>query len=97
MKDPFGQGIMQSYNLLSGRAVLGTDGKWAQLDLSDKDAANRYRVKEFRQEYGYDLGKVLDGLPLGATNMLRLQKALEAGSRESVSFLKDGKEQRFFY
>lgn len=94
--DAFGQSITQSYNLLSGRAVLGTDGTWVQLNLNDKDSSGNYHVKEFRQEYGYDLGKVLGELPLGPNDSLRLQKALEGGSRESVSFLKGGKEQRYF-
>jgi hypothetical protein len=96
MSDAFGQGITQSYNLLSGRAALGTDGKWVQLYLNDKDSTGNYHVKEFRKEYGYDLAKVLGELPLAATDSVQLQKALEAGSRESVSFLKDGKEQRYF-
>jgi len=88
-----------AYNLLSGRAVF-KDNLWSQLDFNDKDANGSYRVKEFHAGYGFDLDKALQQLPIkGRSNMAvadKLNNALKAGGRESVSFEIDGKEKRYY-
>lgn len=89
----------EAYNLLAGRCIQN-NGTWMQLDFNDKDPQGNYRVKQFHSNYGYDLEKVLQQLPLkelldkSETN--KLQEALKNGNRVSVSFAKDGKEQRFY-
>lgn len=89
----------QAYNLLSGRSINKGD-KWVQLDLNDRDIQGNYRIKEFHGAYGYDLPKVLQQLQLKELDDdfkgNRLRDALHQGGRVSVSFLKDGNEQRYY-
>ncbi len=94
-----GMDVNRAYQLLEGRAIQKED-RWLQLDFNDKDAQGNYRVKEFHSTYGFDLQKALRDLPIkeiqdGAT-VYQLLGKLKQGSRESVSFLQDGKEQRYF-
>lgn len=94
----------QAYNLLSGRAVMKEQsfdqGKWMQLDFNDKDMQGNFKVREFHAAYGYDLLKTLQQLPLKELqehrNTQKLLDGLKTGERKAVSFVKDGKEQRFF-
>lgn len=88
----------QSYELLSGRAVL-IDGIWKQLDLNDKDASGSYRVKEFPQEYGYDLKKALEELPIDSLDQLQVAeilRSLKNGGRELVKLERNGSSQNFY-
>ncbi len=89
----------EAYNLLSGRSVQ-IAGTWLQLDFNDKDTQGNYRIKQFHSGYGYDLEKSLGQLPLkellNKDEADKLQAALKKGNRMSVSFIKDGKEQRFY-
>lgn len=89
----------EAYNLLSGRCIQ-SGGTWMQLDFNDKDPNGNFRIKQFHSDYGYDLEKVLQQLPLkellnnGEAD--KLQEGLKNGNRMSVSFVKDGNEQRFY-
>jgi len=88
----------QSYDLLSGRSVL-TDGIWKQFDLSDIDADGNYRIKEFPENYGYDIEKALSQLPLKILDQLEFASvimSLKDGRREEAVLLKDGVEQKVF-
>jgi len=91
--------ITGAYNLLSGRCIQ-RDGIWMQLDFNDKDAQGNYRMKQFHADYGYDLERVLKELPLkellNKSDADKLREALKDGNRISVSFIKDGNEQRFY-
>lgn len=98
----------QAYNLLTGRAVMKEqamlDGmaqqRWMQLDFNDKDMQGNFKVREFHAGYGYDLMKALQQLPLKDLQEQRqtekLLEGLKTGNRQAVSFVKDGKEQRFY-
>lgn len=94
-----GMDINRAYQLLEGRAIQKED-RWLQLDFNDKDAQGNYRVKEFHSIYGFDLEKVLRDLPIKelreSTTAYQLLDRLKQGSREAVSFLRDGREQRYF-
>jgi hypothetical protein len=89
----------QAYNLLAGRAVQ-KEGSWMQLDLNDKDSNGNYSVKEFHSEYGYNLEKEIQQLPLkelsNKTEADKLQDSLKQGSRQSVILIKDGNEHQFY-
>lgn len=90
--------VKQSYDLLSGRAVL-TDGTWKQFDLNDKDTDGNYRIKEFPENYGYDIEKTLSQLPLKISDQLEFTSviiSLKDGRREEAVLLKDGVEQKVF-
>ncbi len=98
----------QAYNLLAGRAVQkehdvmegNKQNSWRQLDFNDKDATGNYKMKEFLAAYGYDLKQVLQQLPLkelmSSQETEKLMNTLKDGGRHAVSFLKDGKEQKFY-
>ncbi|MCV9932903.1 hypothetical protein OIU80_11465 [Flavobacterium sp. LS1R47] len=91
--------IIQAYNLLAGRAIQKEES-WIQLNLNDKDAVGNHRIKEFHSEYGYDLEKALQQLPLkelsNKANAYKLQDALRQGNRQLVTLLKNGKEHQFY-
>ena len=94
-----GMDVGRAYQLLEGRAIQKED-RWLQLDFNDKDAQGNNRVKEFHSSFGYDLEKVLQDLPIKElrerATAYQLLDRLKQGSREAVSFLQDGKEQRYF-
>lgn len=89
----------QAYNLLSGRAVQ-KDRSWIQLDFNDKDATGNHRIKEFNSEYGYDLEKDIQQLPLkelsNKTQADKLNDDLKRGNRLPVTFIKNGNEHQFY-
>ena len=99
MSNGYNVNTTEAYNLLSGRSIQ-TGNTWMQLDFNDKDANGNFRLKHFQSDYGYDLEKVLQQLPLkellNRAESDKLQEALKNGNRTSVSFLKDGKEQRLY-
>lgn len=89
----------EAYNLLSGRCIQN-GGTWLQLDFNDKDQHGNFRIKQFHSDYGYDLDKVLQQLPLkellNKNETEKLKEALKNGDRISISFVKNGNEQRFY-
>lgn len=99
MKAGYGIDTTEAHNLLAGRSIQ-KDGTWVQLDFNDKDPHGNYRIKEFQSGYGYDLEKILQQLPLkellNKSEADKLQDALKQGGRQSVSFVKDGNEQRYY-
>jgi len=88
-----------SLNLLQGRAVE-QDGNWIQLDFNDRDAKGQYRTKEFPAAYGFDIEKQIRSLPikelLDQKETSKLVAALKSGSCHAVSFIRDGKERRYY-
>jgi hypothetical protein len=99
MRNGHNVNITEAYNLLSGRCIQSGD-TWMQLDFNDKDPHGNFRIKQFHSDYGYDLEKVLQQLPLkellNKGEADKLKEALKNGDKASVSFVKDGKEQRFY-
>lgn len=94
-----GMDVNLAYQLLKGRAIQKED-RWIQLDFNDKDAQGNYRTKEFHASFGYDLQKVLQDLPIKELQEKdtanQLLDRLKHGSREAVSFLRDGREHRYY-
>ncbi|HQS22829.1 MAG TPA: hypothetical protein PLC18_01195 [Sediminibacterium sp.] len=99
MRTDYNINTTEAYNLLTGRAIQ-KEGTWMQLDLNDKDPHRNFRIKEFHSGYGYDLQKILQQIPLkellNKNDADKLHDALRQGNRQSVSFIKDGKEQRYY-
>ena len=95
---------LQAQNLLSGRAiqmkVLGMAAeslsKWVQLDFNDKNPAGNHKLKQFHKDYGFDLQKVVNQLPLKENQSVKEQKglldALANGARQPVTLLLGKKE-----
>lgn len=99
MRTGYNVNAMEAYNLLAGRAIQ-KEGTWMQLDMNDKDRNGNFRIKEFHSGYGYDLEKTLQQLPLkellDKNDADNLRDVLRQGNRQSVSFIKDGNEQRYY-
>lgn len=99
MGNGYSLNTVEAYNLLAGRSIQ-RENVWIQLDFNDKDAQGNFRIKEFQNNFGYNLEKVLQQLPLkellNKVDAERLQNELKNGSRLSVSFIKDGNEQRYY-
>ena len=100
--------LKEGYNLMSGRAVnkdLTTkEGEkynaWVQMDFKETDNNGNFKMKQFHQNYGYNLEQALAKLPIKElatdTDKAALMQSLEKGNRQSVTFVQEGKEQRHF-
>lgn len=100
--------LKEAYNLMSGRAVnkdltnkegLVYNG-WLQMDFKEADKHGNFPLKQFHQNYGFDLEKELAKHPIkelrSDVEKTRLIDSLEKGNRQAVTFTKEGTEQRMF-
>jgi len=100
--------LKEGYNLMSGRAVnkdLTTkEGQkynaWVQMDFKDTDNNGNFKMKQFHENYGYNIEQALAKLPIkelaSDTDKAALIQSLEKGNRQAVTFVQEGKEQRHF-
>jgi len=98
----------EAYNLMDGRAVnkdLVNQQKekynsWVQLDKNDADEKGNFKMKHFHENYGYDLEAVLSKHKIKElgdnTDKERLTESLKKGNKQSVTFIKEGEEQKGF-
>jgi len=105
-----GKGVTakEAFNLLEGRSVFkeltnkaGEPYKaWMQLDFSNKDKNNNHEVKQFHENYGYDLKAAVGKFPVveldGGEKEKSLMQSLQKGNVQSVSVGLNGESQRFF-
>ena len=105
-----GKGVTakEAYNLLDGRAVhkdLTTkEGQpykaWIQLDFENKDKNNNFEVKQFHENYGYDLKTAVEKFAVAELNdpekAKTLMQSLEKGNVQSVTIEKDGNSHKMF-
>ena len=100
--------LKEAYNLMSGRAVnkdlLNKEGQvynaWLQLDFKQTDAQGNYKLKQFHQNYGFDLPAALNKLPIKELSQepdrTRLLESLQKGNRQAVTFIQEGNEQKHY-
>lgn len=98
----------EAYNLLSGRSVnkdlTNKEGQpynaWVQLDFTEKDKNDNFKLKQFTQGYGYDLLATVGRYPIkelgGNDDKEKLIKGLEKGNLQPVTFIKEGREEKMF-
>jgi hypothetical protein len=105
-----GKGVTakEAYNLLDGRAVhkdLTTkEGQpykaWIQLDFENKDKNNNFEVKQFHENYGYNLKAAVEKFAVADLNdpdkSKALMQSLEKGNVQSVTIEKDGSSHKMF-
>jgi hypothetical protein len=108
IKKGTGVALKEAFNLLEGRAVnkdlINLEGQkynaWIQLNFSEKDEYNNYKVKQFRSHYGYDLEKTLEKYPIkelkNTDQRSTLIRSLRKGNRHLVSFDKTKKAEKMF-
>ena len=100
--------LKEGYNLLAGRAVHKTltskenekYSAWVQLDFKKTAQNGNYGMKQFHQNYGYDLEKVLAKYPIkelgDEQSKKQLLSSLERGNLQSAVFQIAGKEEKLF-
>ncbi len=105
-----GKGVTakEAYNLLEGRAVFkelsnkaGEPYKaWIQLDFDTKDKNNNHEIKQFHENYGYDLKTALSKYAIaemdGGDKEKALVQSLQKGNIQSVGIEKDGSISKMF-
>ena len=100
--------LKEAYNLMSGRSVhkelTSKEGEkyqaWIQLDFKETDKNDNYKIKQFHQNYGFNLDAVLSKYPIkelgNELEKSQLIESLQRGNRQSVTFLQNDKEQKLF-
>lgn len=105
-----GKGVKakEAYNLLEGRAVYKSltnkEGQpynaWIQLDFDNKDKRNNYEVKQFHENYGYNLKGAVSKYAVaeldGGEKEKALMQSLQKGNIQSVTIEKDGNTHKMF-
>ena len=100
--------LKEGYNLMSGRAVNKdlknkegeTYNAWVQMDFKQSEDNGNFKLKQFHENYGYDLESVLAKHPIkeleNIVDKSSLVASLQKGNRQSVTFLHEGNEQKHF-
>jgi hypothetical protein len=100
--------LKEGYNLLDGRAVHKTltnkeDEKytaWLQLDFKNNTESGNYQLKQYHQNYGFDLEKTLSKYPVKELQNEKFKesliRSLERGNLQSATFILNGKEEKIF-
>lgn len=105
-----GKGVTgkEAYNLLDGRAVhkdmVTKEGQpykaWIQLDFENKDKNNNFEVKQFHENYGYDLKAAVEKFAVAEMKdpekEKSLMQSLQKGNIQSVTVEKDGSSHKMF-
>ncbi|MBX2948001.1 MAG: hypothetical protein KF704_01885 [Crocinitomicaceae bacterium] len=93
-----GIGAREAFNLLDGRSVL-LNGKWLQLDLTDRDTQGNYRIIEYVDRSQNGLTDALNSMPFKelylTADRAKAMEELKRGERMTVTHANGGKEQRF--
>ena len=105
-----GKGITgkEAYNLLDGRAVhkdlITKEGQpykaWMQLDTANKDKNNNFEIKQFHENYGFDLKTAVEKFPItdlkDPDKEKALMQSLQKGNVQSVTIEKNGNIHKMF-
>ncbi len=100
--------LKEAYNLMCGRSVnkdlVNKEEQpynaWIQMDFKQTDNNGNYKMKQYHQNYGFDLAAALSKHPIkelaNETDKQRIIESLQKGNRQSVTFEKEGKEEKHF-
>ncbi len=105
-----GKGVTgkEAFNLLDGRAVqkdlVTKEGQpykaWIQLDFENKDAKNNFEVKQYHENYGYDLKAAVEKFAVAEMKDPDKEKALmqslQKGNVQSVTIEVNGESHKMF-
>jgi hypothetical protein len=98
----------EAFNLLEGRSVhkdlLSKDGQkysaWLKIDFDNSDEKGNFKLKQFSEQYGYDLEKTLANYPIKELNdteqKTQLLNSLQKGNAQQVTMQKDGAEAKYY-
>ncbi|MCF0075393.1 hypothetical protein LZD49_33250 [Dyadobacter sp. CY261] len=100
--------LREAFNLMQGRAVekqlLNQKGEqysaWLQLDFKETDQLGNFKIRQFHQNYGFDLPGQIARLSLKELNepesRARLLDSLRKGNRQQVTLLDGVAEHKLF-
>jgi hypothetical protein len=100
--------LKEAFNLMEGRAVnkelTNKEGKiyaaWIQMDFTQIDKYGNFNLKQYHQNYGYDLEAVLSKHPIKELSVEEyknnLKDSLKKGNLQSATFLNNGVEQKLY-
>lgn len=100
--------LKEAFNLLQGRAVekqlVNRQGEpyraWVQLDFKNTDQEGNFKIKQFHQNYGYDLSAQLSTLSLielaDDLSKARLIDSLRRGNRQQVTVIDQGQQHKLY-
>lgn len=105
-----GKGVTgkEAYNLLDGRSVqkdlVTKEGQpykaWIQLDFENKDKNNNFEVKQYHENYGYDLKAAVEKFAVAELKdpekEKSLMQSLQKGNVQSITIEKDGNSHKMF-
>lgn len=98
----------EAYNLLEGRSVfknlINKEGKpysaWLKIDFENKDDKGNFKLKQFSEQYGYDLEKSLSNFPIKEMAVeeqrTALLNSLKKGNAQQVTMEKNGSQSKYF-
>lgn len=100
--------LKEAFNLMKGRAIhkemKTPEGQkyqvWLQFDFKEMDEAREYKMKQFHQNYGFDLRETLAKYRIKELDNVEsahaLVRSLERGNRQQVTLRNEEKEQKLF-
>ncbi|MBC8053816.1 MAG: hypothetical protein H7Y13_12195 [Sphingobacteriaceae bacterium] len=105
-----GNGITakEAFNLLEGRSVhkdlVTKDGEkysaWLKLDFADTDNKGNHKLKQYTEQYGFNLDKTLAAFPIKEMSdpkqKEQLLNSLQKGNAQQVTLTRDGKDDKFY-
>lgn len=98
----------EAYNLLEGRSVhknlINKEGKsysaWLKIDFDNKDDKGGFKMKQFSEQYGYDLEKSLSNYPIKELSSEEqktvLLNSLKKGNAQQVTMENNGTQSKYF-
>jgi hypothetical protein len=86
------------------KEMTGKEGNkynaWIQLNFKETDQYGNFKLKQFHDNYGFDLKATLEKFQVKelqpSENSISLIESLQRGNREAASIAKDGSEQKLF-
>lgn len=96
--------LKEAYNMMEGRSVhkelTNKEGEkynaWLQLNFKDTDDKGNFAVKQYHENYGYDLESTLAKHPIkeleNNSHKDDLLNSLKKGNLQSATFIKDGQQ-----
>lgn len=98
----------EAYNLLEGRSVfknlVNKEGQpysaWLKIDFENTDDKGSFKLKQFSEQYGYDLEKSLSNFPIkelaNEEQKTALLTSLKKGNAQQVTMEKNGNQSKYF-
>ncbi len=98
--------LKEAYNLMEGRSVnkdlTNKEGQvynaWVQMDFKQSDDKGNFKLKQYHQNYGYDLEAVLSKHSIKELDTPKfkssLMDSLKKGNLQSATFKNEGAEQK---